>query len=71
MFIKDILKTMQTTHFTHAKVIKNVFNIFCDSFRQKVSLEKTRVFFSKNVNNTFKDQIVDELGFQRTLDLGK
>lgn len=31
------------------EIIKTILRLFCDSFGQRVSSEKTRVFFSKNV----------------------
>lgn len=54
-----------------ATTIQNILNDFCLSSGQKVSQEKTRVFFTKNVSKFLKDDICAELGFQRTEDLGK
>lgn len=51
--------------------VNNVLNIFCNSSSQKVNADKTRVFFSKNVNHTRAHQISGELGFRLTADLGK
>nr|KYP72231.1 Putative ribonuclease H protein At1g65750 family [Cajanus cajan] len=53
------------------EVIKACLNTFCDSAGQKVSQEKTRIFFSNNVGHVVRNEISSAFGFQRTNDLGK
>ncbi|KAK7260044.1 hypothetical protein RIF29_25766 [Crotalaria pallida] len=51
--------------------ITTCLDLFCESSGSKVNSDKTRIFFSKNVNNNIRQQICDACGFQRTDDLGK
>ena len=41
------------------------------SSSQKVSHEKTRIYFSKNVHHSRSMEIANEFGFSLTSDLGK
>nr|KYP61054.1 Retrovirus-related Pol polyprotein LINE-1 [Cajanus cajan] len=52
------------------EVIQGCLNVFCDSAGQKVSNEKTRIFFSKNVGHVVRSEISNAFGFQRTENLG-
>lgn len=52
-------------------LMKKILDLFCRSSGQKVSEEKTRIFFSNNVNGGLKQQICDVSRFQVTNDLGK
>lgn len=54
-----------------ARIIQQCLNVFCDSSGHKVSKEKTRIYFSKNVHNVRRQEISDTLGFARTADIGK
>lgn len=47
-------------------IIKKCLDIFCESLDQRVSNEKTRIFFSKNVHNNRRQEICYMLGFSRT-----
>jgi len=51
--------------------INIIMDFFCRSSGQKVSKEKTRIFFSKNVPWQLRHQICDVAGFQSMEDLGK
>lgn len=51
-------------------LMKNILDLFCRSSGQKVSGEKTRIFFSQNVNGRLRHEICNSLGFQITSDLG-
>lgn len=53
-----------------AEVIHDCLNRFCMASGQKVSLPKSRVYFSKNVNSSMQDQICATLGMEATKDLG-
>ncbi|XP_072066055.1 uncharacterized protein [Arachis hypogaea] len=52
-------------------VIHRVLEAFCASSGQRVSKDKTRIFFSKNVGYNIRTEISDKLQFARTEDLGK
>lgn len=54
-----------------AEIIQAVLKSFCEPFGQRVSLEKTRIFFSDNVHHSHRVDIREKLGFQSTTDLGK
>lgn len=54
-----------------AHVMLQSLDLFCISSGQKVSEEKTKIFFSQNVHNNRHQEISDVLGFSRTSDLGK
>lgn len=47
-----------------------MLNDFCSSSDQKINLQKSKVFFSKNVRNDVADQLSQELGIERTDNLG-
>lgn len=50
-----------------ADVIRRVLQTFCECSGQKVSLDKTRVYFSENVTHSLK-VLRDQLGFQFVID---
>ncbi|XP_015950755.1 uncharacterized protein LOC107475603 [Arachis duranensis] len=52
-------------------VVKEALKIFCESSGQKVSLNKSCVFFSKNVNHNIREELSQELGIPLTSNLGK
>lgn len=52
-------------------LIKHILDVFCRFTGQKISEAKTRIFFSKNVDNHLKRSINEMVGFQMTDDLGK
>ena len=52
-------------------VIHDCLNLFCSSSGQKVSKEKTKIFFSRNVNHVRTNEIASAFGFSLTHDLGK
>lgn len=52
-------------------LMKGILDVFCRVSGQKVSEEKTRIFFSQNANSNLRQQICDNSGFQVTNDLGK
>lgn len=56
---------------SQAHVIQQCLEVFCSSSGQRVSNDKTHIFFSKNVHKTRREEISDVLGFSRTMDLGK
>ncbi|KAG7544019.1 Ribonuclease H domain [Arabidopsis thaliana x Arabidopsis arenosa] len=56
---------------TQIRVIRKVLEKFCEASGQKVSLEKSKIFFSKNVHRDLEKLISEESGIQSTRDLGK
>lgn len=53
------------------RVIRKVLERFCTASGQKVSLEKSKIFFSSNVSLDLEKLISDESGIKATRDLGK
>lgn len=53
------------------RVIRRVLERFCNASGQKVSLEKSKIFLSKNVVLDLSNRITSERGIQSTHDLGK
>ena len=53
------------------EVIKSCLQIFEANSGQKISAEKTRIYFSKNVHHARSLEIATEFGFTITGDLGK
>ncbi|CAA7028167.1 unnamed protein product [Microthlaspi erraticum] len=53
------------------RIIRRVLEKFCMASGQKVSLEKSKIYFSANVPRELRDSISGESGIQQTCDLGK
>lgn len=53
------------------KVIRRVLERFCEASGQKVSLEKSKIFFSDNVSRELSSAISIQSGIQSTRDLEK
>lgn len=53
-----------------ALLIDGILGRFCSASGQKVSPPKSRVFFSKNVDDAKANQVTEALGIQRTFNLG-
>lgn len=51
-------------------LIKNIMKLFCRTFGQKINLEKSYMFFSKNVGVPQWNQLSAEIGIYGTKDLG-
>ncbi|QHO46030.1 LINE-1 retrotransposable element ORF2 protein [Arachis hypogaea] len=69
-FVDDLILFAEAS-LEQAVIINNCLNAFCDSSGQKVSQDKTRVFFSRNVGNNVRTIISEALNLSRTDDLGK
>lgn len=52
-------------------LMKSILDLFCRCSGQKVSEAKTRIFFSKNVDNQVKRRVCEVAGFQMMDDLRK
>ena len=53
-----------------ARVIKKILDDFCAASGEKVSISKTRIFFSANTEANMHDSIAAEMQFTETNDLG-
>ena len=53
------------------KAVRDVLDTFCNLSGQKVSNEKSRVFFSPNIAPNLRSEFADTLGFRSTPSLGK
>lgn len=52
------------------RVIRSVLERFCVASGQKVSLEKSKNFFSDNVSRDLGNRISEESGIKATIELG-
>lgn len=66
----DILFLAEAS-FTQTLILKKILDVFCNSSGQRVSGEKTKIFFSNNVQWQDREDIANILGYRRALDLGK
>lgn len=64
-----ILFTEASVEQTH--VVRKIMEAFCLSSRQKVSNDKTRIYFSPNTTDRIREEICASLGFLMAEDLGK
>ncbi|XP_061365237.1 uncharacterized protein LOC133308608 [Gastrolobium bilobum] len=71
LFFADDLILCADASFDQAQTISKVLDDFCLSSGQKVNHEKTKILFSHNVNHILAEELSGELGFSRTVDLGK
>lgn len=53
------------------EAILDVLEKFCREFGQKISLDKSRIYFSPNVRNEVKEEISERLGIRETNNIGK
>ena len=52
-------------------IIKSYLDVFGNSFGQKVSKDKTKIFFSQNEHHSRATEISEAFGFSLTRDLVK
>ena len=71
MFFADDLVLFAKVDRKNCVVVKEVLDSFCQLSGQKVSQEKSRVFFSPNVSANGRIDLCNILGFQTTPSLGK
>nr|KYP48048.1 LINE-1 reverse transcriptase isogeny [Cajanus cajan] len=67
----DDLVLFAEASINQVEIIKTCLDLFCASSGQKVSLEKTRIYFSKNVNHSIREEISSTFGYQCIDNLGK
>lgn len=56
---------------SQVQIIMESLDLFCNGSGQRVSTEKTCVFFSKNVSGESKRDLSSKIGFQFIENLGK
>ena len=71
LFFADNLILFAKADRKNCVAIKDVLESFCDLSGQKINGEKTRVFFSPNVDLDMRNDLCDVLGFRFTPSLGK
>ncbi|KAK9195305.1 hypothetical protein WN943_003425 [Citrus x changshan-huyou] len=69
-FIKETLAFVEASS-EQTKVVIKALNNFCNMFGEKVSTEKTRLYFSKNVEPALSKKISELSGFSTSKNLGK
>ena len=70
LFFTDDIILFDEASLDQANVIHDCLDRFCNASGQKVSLAKTRVYFSKNVDTSTKAAFSEELYMEVTDDLG-
>lgn len=71
LFFADDLVLFAKADRKNYVVVREVLDTFCSLSGQKVSMEKSRVFFSPNIPCDSQLKISDLLGFRSTPSLGK
>ena len=71
LFFADDLMLFAKADWKNCVAIKDVLESFCDLSRQKISGEKSQVFFFPNVDMDMRNDLCDVLGFRSTPSLGK
>ena len=70
MFADDVILLGKATN-EQAQVVKMCLQKFCEASGQKVSQEKSRIYFSPNINGAMVAEICNTLGVPKTNDLGR
>ena len=70
LFFADDIILFAEASSSQAQIIQDCLNRFCSASGQKVSLPKSRVYFSKNVSTADRENICAQLGMEVTEDLG-
>ena len=71
LFFVDDLVLFAKVDYKNCIVVRDALDTFCDLFGQKVSDEKSRVFFSPNISQHTRKELCSILKFQSTPSLGK
>ena len=69
MFVDDLM-LFAKADLKNCASIKDVLDSFCEMSGQKVSLAKSRVYFSPNVSPHTREELCEVLGFRSTPNLG-
>ena len=71
MFFADDLILFAKLEEQACEAISEVLNRFCKESGQKVSREKSKIYFSPNVQEGVKEEIYTKLGIQAITNIGK
>lgn len=66
LFFADDLVLFAKADHKNCVAIRDVLETFCELFEQKVSDEKSQVFFSPNISRETREDLCSTLGFQST-----
>lgn len=70
MFADDVILLGEANK-EQAQTIKICLQEFCEASGQKVSMEKSRIYFSPNTNEAVVAEVCNTLGISKTDDLGR
>jgi len=70
MFANDVILLGEATK-EQAQIIKSCLQEFCEASGQRVSQEKSRIYFSPNTNAAATVEVCNTLGIPKTEDLGR
>ena len=70
LFFADDLILFAKVDKESCEAISEVLDEFCDELGQKVSMEKSRIYFSPNVQAEIRSEIYSRLGIQATTNIG-
>jgi len=71
LFFADDLKLFAKASEKGSEAIKDVLDLFCEESSQRISYEKSHIYFSLNVPTPLKDKICENLNIQATNNFGK
>ena len=71
LFFADDLILFAKVEEKACEAISEVLNRFCEESGQKVSIEKSIIYFSPNVQKGISEEICSKLGIQATTNIGK
>ena len=70
LFTDDIILSFKVDSNAYEAILE-VLEKFCTESKQKISTEKSRIYFSPNVNESLKEEVCDKLGIQEIHDIRK
>lgn len=70
MFFADDIILFAEASIDQAIVIRDCLDRFCSASGEKVSMAKSKVYFSDNLSLKNREEISEALGMDRTTDLG-
>ncbi|KAE8719829.1 hypothetical protein F3Y22_tig00109925pilonHSYRG00012 [Hibiscus syriacus] len=71
LFFADDLVLLAEASIEQCDVIQGILELFCKSSGQKINMQKTTIYYSKNVDLDLKNSINASFGFQEVQNLGK
>lgn len=70
LFADDII-LFKKVEVAKCEAMKEVLEKFCSESSKKISVEKSRIYFSANVSDNAEEKICEILGIQATRNIGK